>query len=486
MKTFIKIFTATIFASSLLFSNLLFADNVKDSSSENFLVDSGKLTPEYVEQAAAEAYFWAWPLINIYNRYENFKPLTESVLLNGIAPVGPTNHLSMLTDYIAPQERDVACPNQDVVYGSAVLNLEKEPVVIQVPDFKGRFWVYQIVNQRTDSFAKLGAMYDSKPGFYLLAGPNWKGETPKGISGVFRSDTNIGYAIPRVFVKDSAADKTMVLEILNKINLYPLSEFTGEVKIVDWTKTPILKGPAKTSANGGEAKWVLPEKALEEIETVLNSVQPLAGEEALYANFKNVINSVKKYPELKESFIAGAKRAEEKLISPLLQFSNYGKSVKYNWSTIDNGASFGVDYFTRTAAARSNIFVNAPNETKYFYQDLDENGVRLDGNNNYEITFLAGQTPPVKGFWSLTMYDKTHFFVPNKINRYSLGTKNENLSFNKDGSLTIYIQSEEPTADKLPNWLPAPKDKFSLYIRAYWPNKEALDGSWTPPAVIKK
>src|SRR6201999_1238399 len=98
-----------------------------------------------------------------------------------------------LTDYVPPDERSVACPNQDVVYGGGGLALDLSPVVIQVPDFGKRFWVYQVVDLRTDSFADLGAMYETKPGFYLLIGPDWKGDIPSGIAGVFRSPTNTGF-----------------------------------------------------------------------------------------------------------------------------------------------------------------------------------------------------------------------------------------------------------------------------------------------------
>ena len=149
-----------------------------------------------------------------------------------------------------------------------------------------------------------------------------------------------------------------------------------------------------------------------------------------------------------------------------------------------NDAAFGTDYFTRTAVAKSNIFVNAPNETKYFYQDLDDAGGRLNGANRYTVTFAKGQTPPVNGFWSLTLYNEHHFFEPNALNRFSLGTKNKTLKFADDGSLTIYVQADAPGADKEANWLPAPKDgDFSLYMRAYWPKVEVTGGSWTPPAV---
>jgi hypothetical protein len=150
-----------------------------------------------------------------------------------------------------------------------------------------------------------------------------------------------------------------------------------------------------------------------------------------------------------------------------------------------NGAAFGTDYFTRTAIGKSNILVNKPNETKYFYQDLDENGGRLNGGNRYTVTFAKGRVPPVKGFWSLTLYNRHHFFEPNNIKRYSVGTKNKDLVASTDGSLTIYVRSDAPTDPaQRANWLPSPKDAdFSLYIRAYWPQEAVTNGKWTPPPV---
>ena len=91
--------------------------------------------------------------------------------MGGVVAMAPLNRLGMFTDYISPEERLVACPNQDVVYGAAILALDVTPVVVQVPGFGYRFWVYQVVDSRTDSFADIGAMYEAKPGFYLLAGP---------------------------------------------------------------------------------------------------------------------------------------------------------------------------------------------------------------------------------------------------------------------------------------------------------------------------
>ena len=170
-------------------------------------------------------------------------------------------------------------------------------------------------------------------------------------------------------------------------------------------------------------------------------------------------------------------------MNPLFEFQNYGLPLPGNWTTQNNGAQFGSDYYTRLAVAKSNIFVNKPNETKYFYQDLDSAGGRLNGSHSYTVTFTKDQIPPVIGFWSLTMYNKFHFFEPNNLKRYSLGTKNKTLQYGPDGSLTIYVSSTPPAADKMSNWLPAPKDNFSLYVRTYWPDQSILSGTWTPPKV---
>jgi hypothetical protein len=216
-----------------------------------------KITEAYVDFLARDAYFWAWPMVNVYNRRQAFKKLTEPVIL-GAVPAAPPNHLSMLTDYIAPEERIVACPNQDVVYGAGIVALDLSPVVIQVPDFGDRFWVYQIVDLRTDSFVHLGKMYGTTPGFYLLAGRNWKGDVPKGITEVFRSSTDSGFVIPRVFQDDTAEDKRAVQGVLKQIMMYPLSDYDGTTKSTDWSK---LKKLPSMASGAGETKWVIPENS---------------------------------------------------------------------------------------------------------------------------------------------------------------------------------------------------------------------------------
>jgi hypothetical protein len=264
--------------------------------------------------------------------------------------------------------------------------------------------------------------------------------------------------------------------------MYPLAEYDGRVKSIDWST--VARKPAQTEG-AGETKWVIPEKFFDELPAVLADAPPLPGEEARYAQVIAVLEALKTNPALKQPMVEAAAEVEAKIVEPLFEFRNFGQQLPYNWSTISNEAAFGTDYFTRTAVAKSNILVNAPNETKYYYQDLDESGARLDGANRYTVTFAKNGTPPVNGFWSLTLYNEHHFFEPNQIRRYSVGTKNKDLQLDADGSLTVYVQSEVPADERQrANWLPSPKrGDFTLYVRAYWPRAEVLDGSWTPPAV---
>ncbi|ESU27114.1 hypothetical protein FLJC2902T_22220 [Flavobacterium limnosediminis JC2902] len=446
------------------------------------IVPNTVMTEEYVKSMTKLIYLWGWPMVNVHNRVAMFTQLKEPMYIGGVLPGAPVNRICMLTDYMKSEQRVVACPNQDVVYGAGPLDLRKEPVVIQVPDFGDRFWVYQMADQRTDGFAKLGKMYNSKPGFYLFVGSDWNGKIPDGITGVFKCSTALGFVAPRVFQTDDPVDKKAVQPLINQITMYPLSEFDGKMKITDWAKT---KSTPPDSSGGGETKWVVPETFFDQLPGIIKEVPPLMGEEAWYAQINGLLDGIAKNPKLKEVAKKAAADAEQNLVSPLFQFVNVGYPIKNNWNTQSNGAQFGVDYLTRAACAKANIFVNKPNETKYFYQDLDVSGMRLNGNNKYTVTFTKDQMPPVKGFWSLTMYSKEHFFVPNQLNRYSLGTKNKNLKYNADGSLTLYVQSIPPDGDKMTNWLPAPKEAFSLYVRCYWPDERVLNDSWNPPAVMK-
>jgi len=434
------------------------------------------MTKAYVQTVGRMAYLWGWPLVNSVNRSKAFAEAPEPGLLGGVVPVA-FNRNAMLTSYVSPDQHFVTCTNQDVVYGAGYMTLDKEPIVFQVPDFGDRFWVYAHYDARTDEFSQIGKQYGTKPGSYLMVGANWKGEKPAGITDVVRSSTSLAFVVPRVFMDDTEADHKAIQPVLSQIVYYPLSEFDGKMKTKDWSKLPHFPAPKTT----GETKWVNPETFFDELPAVIKQVPPMPGEEALYNWIGSVLEAAEKDPQIKQTLKETAIQAERELIDPYFQWRNNGRAAGNGWNSPVDGAKWGTDYSNRTGTAKSNMYDNSPQETKYIYTDDDSAGKQLNGQNNYTITFA--KVPPVKGFWSFTLYNDVHMFNSNALKRYSLGTKNKDLKFNPDGSLTLYAGAKSPGADKESNWLPAPEGTFSLYIRAYWAEPAVIDATWPPPTV---
>jgi hypothetical protein len=441
------------------------------------------ITKEYAQAIGRLAYFWAWPMVNSFNRRKAMTSVPEPGYRGGILPNAPQGQIAMLTDYIDPDQRFVACSNQDVAYGMGYGSLDEDPVIMQVPDFGERFWVYAAWDARTDSFANIGKQYGTKPGFYLMVGPNWKGSIPSGVSEVFRSSTELAAFCPRVFLNDTDEDRKAIQPLLNQVLVYPLTQFDGKTKSKDWKKAPSFPAPPNQGAE--EIHWVVPEVFFDQLPDVLKRVAPLSGEESLHRLVGSLLEAADKDPALKAALKQMAIGCESELITPLKQWKLNGPPAGNGWYSPTNNAAFGTDYTVRTAVAKSNMYENKWNETKYIFTDFDEHGQQLNGNSLYSLTFPSGQVPPVNGFWSLTLYNDHHFFNPNPLKRYSLGTKNKTLQVGADGSLTLYAGARSPGKEKETNWLPAPTAPFSLYIRAYWPKEEIIKGTWQPPKVVK-
>tara|TARA_B100000767_G_scaffold272404_1_gene299986 strand:- start:8558 stop:9235 length:678 start_codon:yes stop_codon:yes gene_type:complete len=168
------------------------------------------------------------------------------------------------------------------------------------------------------------------------------------------------------------------------------------------------------------------------------------------------------------------------------QRSNPEPSLIFNgWTVIvENIGTYGTDYKRRAFIDFIGLGANIPEDTVYPNLTFDVNGNRLDADKDYQIHFEADKLPPVHAFWSLTAYNNNEFLVKNDMNRFALGDRDD-LLYNKDGSLDLYIQSNPTSEDKLTNWLPIPeKGIFFLTLRLYWPQEKVLKGNWTPPQVV--
>jgi len=213
-------------------------------------------------------------------------------------------------------------------------------------------------------------------------------------------------------------------------------------------------------------------------------VPPMPGEEALYRWIGSVLDAAAKDPAVMKTLRAAAFASDQELVAPMMRWNVNGQPAGNGWTSPANNGAFGTDYIHRTGAVKADPYDNKRNETMYFYTDNDTKLQQLVGTSSYAVTFAKGQLPPVKGFWSLTMYDPEHYFAPNALKRYALGTKNnKTLKTNADGSLTIYLGNKSPGKDKESNWLPAPAGPFSIWLRTYWPDQAILDGTWKPPVI---
>ena len=161
----------------------------------------------------------------------------------------------------------------------------------------------------------------------------------------------------------------------------------------------------------------------------MKEVPPLPGEEALYRWIASVWEAAAKNPDTKKALIESFVAADKELVEPLFQFQYNGRAIGNGWTVPANAAEWGTDYLNRTAISKSSMYQNTSAETQYNLREFDSEGKPLDGNNQYTVTFAKGQVPPVKGFWSLTLYNDEKFFFPNALNRFSLGTKNKTLKY---------------------------------------------------------
>ena len=449
---------------------------------------SGPMTKASVQMMGRMAYVWGWPLVYVYNQRTELAKVPEKILLGGAMPIGPMNQVVMLTGYISPSETYMDIPNQDVVYGLAWLSLAKEPVVIQVPDFGDRFWTFPVYDARTDEISELGLQYGTKPGFYMVVAPNWKGETPAGIAGVVRSTTDFAAFMPRIFMNDTPEDHAAIQPALSQIQVYPLSQFDGKMKTMDWSKLPrppLPKEKTRPKYSTKQPPWVDPAVFFDQLPAVMKQVPPMPGEEALYKWIGSLLDAAAKDPEVMKTLRETALAADQEIVAPMMQWRYNGQPAGNGWTSESNNAAFGTDYIHRMGAVKAYPYSNKRNETVYFYTANDSKLGPLVGKSTYEVTFPKGQLPPVKGFWSLTVYNPEHLFYPNALKRYALGTKNKTLKYNDDGSLTLYLGNQSPGKQKESNWLPAPAGNFAIWIRAYWPDQAILDGTWKPPVIAK-
>jgi uncharacterized protein (TIGR03000 family) len=440
------------------------------------------LSEEEARKIATEAYIYGYPLITM--------EMTRRVMTNAAEPKGdhaPMGQFFNARAYPDAAFRDVTAPNADTLYSTAWLDLTKEPYVLSLPDEDGRYYLMPMLDAWTDVFRVPGTRTTgTKAQTYAITGPSWKGELPEGVTQL-KAPTNLVWILGRTYCTGTPEDYKAVHAIQDKYKLVPLSAYGKEYTPPKGTVDPNIdmKTPVREQVHRLDAATYFKLLA-----ALMKDNPPAAEDAAMVAKLAKLgvvpgkeFDVGKLGPAARKELERAPRVAQEQIMA---HFKKAGVDVN-GWTFTTKTGLYGDDYLQRALITAIGLGANRPQDAVYPTSEADGDGKPYSGANKYVMHFPKGEAPPVNAFWSVTMYNADYFFVANPLNKYTVSQRND-LKYNEDGSLTLYIQNESPGKDKEANWLPAPKDKFILMLRMYWPKEKdpsILDGSWKPPAVKK-
>lgn len=438
---------------------------------------------------ALQAANWGLPIVIMYNlRYND-------ALKKGAK--SKPNQIWRLEDITTPElakKAGYVTPNVNVIYGFGFLDLSDEPIILSVPDSNDRYYMVQLVDMYTNSFAYVGGVATGyKGGKFALVGPDWKGELPAGVT---RIDAPTSWILiqPRVHVKNES-DLSEAKKVLNNITVKGLAEYNGGKPTAPKSYTfmqPDLTNPALPVS---AVDFKDPLQFFEIMSAAINANPPPQDQiNALLPLFKPLgIEFGKQWDRSKiPPVIVDSMRRAAQEIGSLNENLPVGEFINSWFMPPPAIGNAKTDYYLRSIVARIGLTANTPQEAIYFMSATDDQQQNIMSNKKYTLTFK--QLPPFikPGFWSLTLYSSANNYnVENSMKRYSLGSDN-NLKLNADGSLTVFIQSESPGKDNEANWLPSGSGSQPVYLilRSYAPGKAMIDAlsntaAFTVPAAVE-
>ncbi len=430
---------------------------------------------------AVDAYLYGFPLLTM----DMTRKQTTNVASAG-AVRSPMGQLVRMRAYPTAEYRDVPGANTDTLYTMVWLDVAKEPWIFSIPDMGDRYYMMQMLDGWTNVFQSPGTRTTGeKAQKYAITGPGWSGTLPKDVTE-YKSPTGLVWILGRIYCTGTPEDYAKVHALQDKFSVVPLSSYgkpyappPAQVDTSLDMKTPVAAQVQALSVND----------YFSYLAKLLKTNPPAAQDSAIVAQMARIglvpgqdfdrsklsaydeeaLNSVTKLGLMKM-----VKRVQDQ--QPINGWLVFGSEVG-NW---------GPDYLLRATTAWLGPGWNLPADAVYPLSKKDTNGNDYNGaEHKYVLHFDEGQFPPVTGFWSLTMYDENNFLAANPLNRYTLSQRDKFAS-NPDGSVDLYLQADSPGKAKETNWLPAPKAKFGLMFRLYWPKERPpsiIDGTWKPPAI---
>jgi hypothetical protein len=398
----------------------------------------------------------------------------------------PVNQPISFASVSRPENRVIVAPNVDTPYTAGRVDLRAEPLVLGVPAIAGRYYSFQLMDAYTNVFGYVGTRTTgTQAGDVAIVGPDHRRPLPAGMR-VLRSPTNDVMLLGRTLLKgQDEAERVALRQIVGSYTLTPLSTVVagGERRAaIVLDENPGREPPATPTGL----------EFFDALGAVLaDDPPPAADAPALRAMRRFGIGPGTRTSQagLSAAVRAALERAVRDgpgRIAALAAARERASARKHDgWVLLDpKTGNAGTDYALRAVVARVGLWANTPAEATYPIASRDATGRRLSGAHRYLLRFPAAGLPPVRSFWSLTMYDGDGFLYANPLNRYAVGDRTTGLRRDRDGGLTIHLQHARPPG-RASNWLPAPAGPFRVMLRLYVPRPAALDGRWVPPGIVR-
>lgn len=363
---------------------------------------------------------------------------------------------------------DFVNPNFDVAYLEAWIAVDdKTPVILEVPEVKGRYYTAQILDEWGEVIANINERtFPSKPfGKFALVKPGSNVKTPTD-AGRIELHSSKAKLLGRVELKGDP-DGALKLQRAFKLTV------PG--------KPAIASPPAMPDFNNNDLIGV---EIFDNVDERLGSAMDVAPNAA---EMQQKVRAVTAYAASSKEARAQVDAVIRKYI-PVFKEYAFTKASPYrdHWTGGSETGNYGKNYMLRTVVDYVGIWGNTTGEVIYFAATRDSDEKLLNGSNSYTMHFAANKLPDsvVNAYWSVILVGVPDYrVVPNALKRYNLNNQSP-LKKEADGSLKIAIGPKPVEGVPESNWLPSAEGKpFSLTFRTYVPKDAVRKGEWTPPPV---